>query len=252
MSDFNLEGKVALVTGGSRGMGLEIARSMLARKAKVAICARKQEGLDRAGAELGGADNLLLVPAHIAREEEVENLFSKVKEHFGRLDILINNVGMNIMTSSVTDIDYSLWNKIIDSNLNGTYLCSVHASRIMKEQKAGKIISISSIAASRASAGMGVYGVAKAAIEMLTRVMAAELADDGILVNAVAPCMVKTDFSRPFWSDPALLEEIERTIPLSRIAEPEDIVKVVLFLASAAADFITGQTIIVDGGAMAI
>lgn len=252
MSDFNLEGKVALVTGGSRGMGLEIARSMLARKAKVAICARKQEGLDRAGAELGDADNLLLVPAHIAREEEVENLFGKVKENFGRLDILINNVGMNIMTSSVTDIDYSLWNKIIDSNLNGTYLCSVHASRIMKEQKAGKIISISSIAASRASAGMGVYGVAKAAIEMLTRVMAAELADDGILVNAVAPCMVKTDFSRPFWSDQALLEEIERTIPLSRIAEPEDIVKVVLFLASAAADFITGQTIVVDGGAMAI
>ncbi|NLZ27966.1 MAG: glucose 1-dehydrogenase [Firmicutes bacterium] len=252
MSDFNFEGKVALVTGGSRGMGLEIARSMLARKAKVAICARKQEGLDRAGAELGDADNLLLVPAHIAQEEEVENLFSKVKENFGRLDILINNVGMNIMTSSVTDIDYSLWNKIIDSNLNGTYLCSVHASRIMKEQKAGKIISISSIAASRASAGMGVYGVAKAAIEMLTRVMAAELADDGILVNAVAPCMVKTDFSRPFWSDQALLEEIERTIPLSRIAEPEDIVKVVLFLASAAADFITGQTIVVDGGAMAI
>ena len=148
--------------------------------------------------------------------------------------------------------DYSLWNKIIDSNLNGTYLCSVRAAKIMKKQKEGKIISISSIAGTRAAAGMGVYGIAKAAIEMLTKVLAAELAGDGIRVNAVAPCMVKTDFSRPFWSDPALLAEIEKTIPLSRIAEPADIVKVVLFLSSPASDFITGQTITVDGGATAI
>lgn len=252
MINFNLEEKVVLVTGGSRGLGLEIARNLLAQKAKVAICARKQEGLDYAGTELGGGDNLLLVTAHIAREEEVDNLFDKVVERFGRLDVLINNVGMNIMTGSVTDIDYSLWNKIIDSNLNGTYLCSVRAAKIMKKQKEGKIISISSIAGTRAAAGMGVYGIAKAAIEMLTKVLAAELAGDGIRVNAVAPCMVKTDFSRPFWSDPALLAEIEKTIPLSRIAEPADIVKVVLFLSSPASDFITGQTITVDGGATAI
>ncbi len=130
----------------------------------------------------GGGDNLLLVTAHIAREEEVDNLFDKVVERFGRLDVLINNVGMNIMTGSVTDIDYSLWNKIIDSNLNGTYLCSVRAAKIMKKQKEGKIISISSIAGTRAAAGGmgGVYGIAKAAIEMLTKVLAAELAGDGI------------------------------------------------------------------------
>lgn len=252
MINFDLIDKVVLVTGGSRGIGLETARELLGQKAKVAICARKQEGLEIAAAELGGGDNLLTVPAHISREEDVDNLYSAIKERFGRLDVVINNVGMNIMTSSVADIDYGLWNKIIDSNLNGTYLCSAGAAQIMKEQNHGKIINITSIAASKATPGMGVYGIAKAAIEMLTKVMAAELADYNITVNALAPCMVKTDFSKPFWSDADIHDQIVGTIPLGRIAEPEDVVKVALFLSSPASDFITGQTITVDGGATAI
>ncbi len=252
MINYGLKDKVVLVTGGSRGIGLEMARELLAQDAKVAICARKQEGLNSAVAELGNSDNLLTVPAHVSREEDVANLFKEIINIFGRLDVLINNVGMNIMTSSVVDVDYSLWKKILDSNLNGTYLCSAAASRIMKEQKHGKIVSISSIAGSRAAPGMGVYGIAKAGMEMLTKVLAAELADYNIQVNAVAPCMVKTDFSKPFWSDQAIHDQIVSTIPLGRIAEPTDIVNVSLFLSSAASDFITGQTIMADGGATAV
>ncbi|MBW2582431.1 MAG: SDR family NAD(P)-dependent oxidoreductase, partial [Deltaproteobacteria bacterium] len=120
---FNLKDKVFVVTGGSRGIGLEITKMLLDQKAKVAICGRKQEGLDAAAAELNAGEYLLAVPAHVARTEDVESLFNRVLEVFGNVDGLINNVGMNIVTGLV-DADPGLWNKIIDSNLNGTFLCS--------------------------------------------------------------------------------------------------------------------------------
>ena len=251
MISYDLAGKVFLVTGGSRGIGLEIARQLLQQNARVAICARKQEGLDAAMADLQAGDEVLAVPAHVAREEDVDNLFAQVKEKFGRLDVLVNNVGMNIMTSAVADVDYSLWNKIIDSNLNGAFLCASRAAAMMREQKEGKIVNISSLAAHRAASGMGVYGIAKAGVEMLTRVLAVELADSNIQVNAVAPSMVRTEFSQPFWSDPAIHDEIVKGIPMGRIAEPEDIAHMIMFLSSSAADFITGQTYFVDGGSTA-
>ena len=249
---YNLEGKVFVVTGGSRGIGLEIAGELLRQGARVAICGRKQETLDAAVASLGRGDDLLAVAAHIAREEEVENLFKEVLAKFSRLDGLINNVGMNLITPSVADTDIALWQKIMDTNLSGTFLCSRYAARIMRERKRGKIVSVSSIAGRKASPGMGIYGIAKAAIEMLTRVMASELASCNIQVNAVAPCMVRTEFSRPFWSNSVIYEQVVRTIPAGRIAEAMDVVHPVLFLASDASDFITGQTIVVDGGATAI
>lgn len=251
MISYDLAGKVFLVTGGSRGIGLEIARQLLQQNARVAICARKQEGLDAAMEDLQAGDEVLAVPAHVAREEDVDNLFAQVKEKFGRLDVLVNNVGMNIMTSAVADVDYSLWNKIIDSNLNGAFLCASRAAAIMREQNEGKIVNISSLAAHRAASGMGVYGIAKAGVEMLTRVLAVELADSNIQVNAVAPSMVRTEFSQPFWSDPAIHDEIVKGIPMGRIAEPEDIAHMIMFLSSSAADFITGQTYFVDGGSTA-
>ena len=213
---FNMDEKVVVVTGGSRGIGLEIAKMLLAQNARVVICGRKQEGLDAAKEQIdAGEDRFLAVQAHIAKEEEVENLFEKTKEVFGRLDVLINNVGMNIVTS-VVDAELSLWNKIIESNLNGTFLCSRKAGRIMREQKSGKIISISSIAARRAAPAMGIYGIAKAGIEMMTKVLAQELAPFNIQVNAVAPSMVKTDFSKVFWSNQDLHDQIVKTIPLRR------------------------------------
>ena len=245
---YGLEGKVVLVTGGSRGIGLEIARYLKGEGAKTVICSRKPEGLDAAKSELG-PDNVTAVSAHIAKEDQVEAMFRAIMDKFDRLDVLINNVGMNLMTGPVADTDLGPWQKIIDSNLSGTFLCSRAAAKIMRGQKSDKIVSVSSIAARRASPAMGVYGVAKAGIEMLTKVLAAELAGDNIQANAVAPAMVKTDFSKPFWSNDALRAEIEKTMPIGRLAESIDVVHPVLFLASSGSDFITGQTILVDGGA---
>ena len=248
---FNLKDKVFVVTGGSRGIGFEITRMLIDQTARVAICGRKQEGLDAAAAELNAGANLLTVPAHVARAEDVDGLFNRTLEVFGRVDGLINNVGMNIATGLV-DADPGLWNKIIDSNLNGTFLCSRKAGQIMREQKNGKIVNISSIAARRSAPFMGIYGVAKAGIEMMTKVVAQELAAFNIQVNAVAPGMVRTKFSQPFWSDSEIYKQIVNAIPLARIAEPADVAWTVLFLCSEASDFITGQTVIVDGGACAV
>lgn len=248
---YNLEDKVVVVTGGTRGMGFEVARLLLEQKAKVALCGRKQEGLDTATAELNAGDNLLAIQAHIAKEEDVEKLFEKTVEKYGRLDALINNVGMNIATGLV-DTDVSLWQKIIDSNLTGTFLCSKKAGQIMREQKSGKIVSISSIAARRAAPALGIYGISKSGIEMMTKVLAQELAPFNIQVNAVAPCVVRTKFSKPFWSNKEMHDQIVKTIPLGRIAEPADVAHPILFLCSEASNFITGQTIMVDGGSSAI
>jgi len=248
---FGLEGKTALITGGSRGIGLELARALLAEGARVMICGRKPENLEAAAAELDGGENLVTVGAHIAQDEQVEAMFQQVEGLWGRLDILVNNVGMNLMTSTMADTDPALWRKIIDTNLTGTFLCSRAAARLMRRQEGGKIVSVSSVAAHKAAPAMGVYGVAKAGVEMLTRVLAAELAPK-VQVNAVAPGMVKTGFSRPFWSNPDLHDQVVSRIPLGRLAETSDVVGPILFLLSPAADYITGQTIILDGGAQVV
>ncbi len=248
---FDLENRVFVVTGGSRGIGFEIARMLLEQQAKVVICGRKKEGLDKAAEQLNAPQRLKTVQAHIARNDEVDRLFDTAVETYGRVDGLINNVGMNIATGLV-DADPGLWNKIIDSNLTGTFLCSRKAGQIMRAQKSGKIVSISSIAARRSAPFMGIYGVAKAGIEMMTKVLAQELAAFNIQVNAVAPGMVKTKFSEPFWSNDDFYKQIVSGIPLGRIAETVDVALPVLFLCSRAADFITGQTLLVDGGASAV
>lgn len=248
---FNLQDKVFVVTGGSRGIGLEIANLLLGQQAKVVICGRKQEGLDAARQELNAGDRLKTVQAHVAKSEDVDRLFETTVKTFGSMDGLINNVGMNIVTG-VVDADPGLWNKIIDSNLNGTFLCTRQAGQIMRDRKKGKIVSISSIAGRRSAPFMGIYGVAKAGIEMMTKVVAQELAPFNIQVNAVAPGMVRTRFSQPFWSNGEIYEQIIKAIPMGRIAEPTEVAWPVLFLCSEASDFITGQTLMIDGGSSAV
>ncbi len=249
---YGLENKVFLVTGGTRGIGLEMVKTLLEQKAKVAFCGRKKEGIEAVLEGLDNKDNVLAMTAHIAREEDVAKLFRATLEKFGRLDVLVNNVGMNLVTPSTLETDYSLWQKIVETNLGGTFLCSKKAAEIMKEQQSGKIINISSIASRKASAGMGIYGIAKAGLEMLTKVLASELAPYNIQVNAVAPAMVKTHFSKPFWSNQENYDNIINNIPLGRIAEPSEIVHPVLFLSSEASSYITGETIMVDGGSMTV
>ncbi|MBU3951566.1 MAG: SDR family oxidoreductase [Proteobacteria bacterium] len=249
---FDLKDKIALVTGASRGIGLEIARSLLNEGAKVILCSRKKQGLEAAALALGNPESLTIIPAHIGKPDQVDEMFRIIQEKFGQLDILINNVGMNLITPGIADLTPELWQKIIDTNLSGTFLCSRKAALMMRAKGLGKIVSLSSIAGRKATPGMGIYGIAKAGIEMMTRVLAAELAPFNVQVNCVAPAMVKTDFSKPFWSSKALLDHVTATIPMARIAEIEDVVKPVLFLVSDGSSYITGQTLVVDGGATII
>lgn len=250
--DIDLGGKIALVTGGSRGLGKAIVLAMAERGAQVVICGRKQENLDQAAGELKKAGfDVMARPAHAGKKDQVAALMGAIGERYGKLDILINNVGTNILTPCVAEADEGLWDKLMETNLKSAFLVTSHAYPLMKKAGAAKIINISSIAARKAAKGMGIYCIAKAGLEMLTRVLAVELATDRINVNAVAPCVVRTQFSQPFWSDESLLKEITRTIPIGRIAEPTDVVGAVLYLASALSDFVTGETLTVDGGTMA-
>lgn len=248
----DLTGKKALVTGGSRGLGLATAMAMACQGAEVAICSRKEDSLSEAAREFESRGlNAVTLSAHMGDASQVEALFDAVEQRFGQLDILVNNAATNILTPSVAEADEKLWDKIVQLNLKGTFLASSYAVKLMKKAGSGRIINISSIAARKAARGMGIYCVTKAAVEMLTKVMAVELAQDRITVNAVAPCMVRTGFSQFFWSNESLLQEITRTVPMGRIAETGDVVGAILFLASDHAAFITGETITVDGGSMA-
>ena len=251
-TNIDLSGKVALVTGGSRGLGRDIALEMAQRGAEVVICGRKKENLDQAVQEFRNRGlDVLAHSANVGRSDEVKMLFDAVGERFGRIDILVNNVGTNILTPSVAEADEGLWDKIIQTSLKSAFLVSRQAVPMMKQGGGGKIVNISSIAARKATRGMGIYCVAKAGLEMLTKVLAVELAPEGINVNAVAPCMVKTKFSEPLWSNDGIYNEIIKAIPVGRIAETGDVVGAVLFLVSDLSDFITGEVITVDGGSTA-
>ena len=250
--DIDLTGKVALVTGGSRGLGKAIALAMAEKGAQVFVCGRKQENLDKAAGEFKKAGfEVTARTAHAGKSDQVAALMKFIDERCGRLDILVNNVGTNILTPSVAEADEGLWDKLMETNLKSAFLVTSRAYPLMKKAGSGKIINISSIAARRAARGMGIYCIAKAGLEMLTRVLAVELAADRINVNGVAPCVVKTQFSRPFWSNETLLKEITGTIPMGRIAETSDVVGAVLYLASGLSDFVTGEIVNVDGGSMA-
>ncbi|UCE33416.1 MAG: SDR family oxidoreductase [Deltaproteobacteria bacterium] len=250
--DISLSEKVALITGGSRGLGRDMALAMAEKGARVAICGRKRENLDQAVQEFRNRGlDVLAQTANVGQSDEVKTLFDAVGERFGRLDILINNVGTNILTPSTVEADEGLWDKIMQTSLKSAFLVSRQAVPMMKKAGGGKIVNISSTAARKASRGMGIYCVAKAGLEMLTKVLAVELASDRITVNAVALCMVRTKFSEPLWSNDGIYNEIIKTIPMGRIAETGDVVGAVLFLVSDLSDFVTGEVITVDGGSMA-
>ena len=247
---FTLSGKVAIVTGARQGIGKAIALALAEAGADIAICDRViEDGELNAVAEevkrLGRRS--LAVQADITQKAEVDGLVKRVVAEFGVIDILVNNAAVNIM-APLLELREDGWDRVIDTDLKGYYLCSQAVGRRMVEQKRGNIINIASTAAIASAPEMGAYCIAKAGVVMLTRVLAVELAQYNIRVNAIAPSMVKTKFSEPLWSDPETLKQIESEIPLGRLAEPGDIIGAVLFLASDASSYITGHTIIVDGG----
>jgi len=248
-----LPGKIAIVTGGRRGIGKAIALAMAEAGADIAVCDRViEDGELKAAAEeiqrLGRRS--LAVQADITKKADVDALVQRVMDDFGTIDILVNNAAMNIM-APLLELREEGWDRIIDTDLKGYYLCSQAVAKRMVEQKRGNIINMASTAAMYTATEMGAYCIAKAGVVMLTKVLAVELAKYNIRVNAIAPSMVKTKFSEPLWRDPETLKEIEAGIPLGRVAEPGDIIGAALFLASDASSYITGHTIIVDGGSSA-
>ena len=247
----SLEGKVAIVTGGSRGIGRVIALGFAEAGANVVVCSRTLTDLEKVAEEIEALGRRsLAVETNIAVKSEVDNLVEKTLEKFGTIDILVNNAAMNIMRP-LTELREDGWDKVMNVGLKGYYLCSQAVAKIMIEKNSGNIINISSGAAVKAAPMLGAYSISKAGVVMLTQLLAADLARYNIRVNAIGPGMVKTGFSQPMWGNPDMLKVMESQIPLGRLAEPEEIMAVALFLASDASSYITGQTIYVDGGSMA-
>jgi NAD(P)-dependent dehydrogenase (short-subunit alcohol dehydrogenase family) len=247
---FDLSGKVAIVTGGGRGIGRAIALGLAHSGASVAVASRTQKEVEAVAEEIkksGG--KALAVAIDLTVNEQLENLVDRTLKEFGRIDILVNNAARSFLRS-LMDLREDGWDKVFNTNVKAVWLLSRLVARKMMEQKSGRIINITTVGAEKAELGMAAYGCSKAALKMLTRCMAREWAQFGIQVNAVGPGLTKTDFSKPIWSNPDVAKHVSAAIPMGRLAEPEEIVGSVLFLASDAARFITGHSIYVDGGSL--
>jgi len=252
-STTRLDGRVAVISGGSRGIGLATARRFLELGASVLITGRKQPDLESARDDLAtfGAERVAIASAHSAREAEVSAAFDHALGVFGHIDIVVNNAATNPSMAPLVEIDLAVFDKIIETNLRGYLIAAREGVRRMRASGGGAIINVSTVGAYRVMRGLGAYGVSKAAVNMLTQTLAVELADAGIRVNGVAPGLVRTRFSEALWTDAAMEKRMLRGIPLARIAEPHDIAGAIAFLASEAAAYVTGQTLIVDGGMVA-
>ena len=244
-----LSGQIALVTGSSRGIGRAIAITFAQAGADLVVNFVKNrdaaEEVRNAIVSLG--KSCLIVQADIANASHVNTLVKRAMEEYGRIDILVNNAGV-IGLAPFLEVSEKQWDRIVDTNLKGYFLCGQAVAREMARLKRGKIINISSTGERFVAKGRAPYCVSKSAVNMLTKVMAVELAEYGINVNAIAPGLTDTDINRPLIRDEFLLNERLKHIPLHRVAKPEEIAKVALFLASDDANFITGETVWVDGG----
>lgn len=247
--DFSLEGKVALVTGGSRGIGRAAALGLAQAGADVVVASRKLPDLEKAAEEIRGLGRKsLAVAAHIARMDEINNLVSKVKDEFGRIDILVNNAGTNPVMDPALDIEERAWDSIMNLNLKGLFFLSQAVARVMKEQGGGKIINVASVEGLTPGI-LPVYAISKAGVIMATKVMANEWAKYNIRINAIAPGLTKTRFSEALWSSPDIFQGAMMGTPMGRIAEPEEMVGAIIYLASDASSYVTGQVLAIDGGA---
>lgn len=250
---FSLQGKVAIVTGGSRGIGRAIALGYAEAGADVVVSSRNKRPpeLENVAREIQARGRKgIAVAAHVGKKEECQRLVEKTLQEFGRIDILVNNAGANPVLSPLLDLTEEAFEKVLEVNLKGAlFMSQLVGKHMIQRGGGGRIINLSSISGLRARAdGTGAYCISKAAMNMLTQVMAKELAPHNILVNAIAPGSVKTEFSRVNWSDPERKAQRLREIELKRFGEPEEIVGLAIYLASDASSFVTGEIIRVDGG----
>jgi len=250
-SFLSLEGKVALITGASRGIGKEIALVFADAGADVAISSRKIADLEKVAGEIreNFGRKSLTVSAHARKVEEISNLVDKVIGEFGRIDILVNNAATNPSMASIIETDEKIYDRILETNLKGYFMMSKLVAAIMVKQGVGNIINIASAGGINPAEGLGPYCISKAGIIMLTKQLALELGPKNIRVNAIAPRYVKTSFSEALWSNEGLMEQEFKTTPLKVMAQPTEIAQVALFLASTATNYMTGHTIILNGGA---
>ncbi|WP_052550336.1 SDR family NAD(P)-dependent oxidoreductase [Enhygromyxa salina] len=250
---FDLTGKVAIVTGGSRGIGLAAATSLAAAGAKLVLASRKPEPLEAAAAQIRdqtGAE-AIGVAAHTGDEEAVTRVVERAVQEFGGVDILVNNAATNPHFGPILSSDDSHWDKTWEVNVKGYFRMARACVPHMSKRGGGRIINIASVAGRRVQPGMGIYCVSKAAVVMLTQVLAVELADQKINVNALTPGFVKTKFSSAIWGNEAISEAVMKAIPQHRMAEPEEIASLISFLAADESSFVTGSIIDIDGGQLA-
>ncbi len=246
---FLLQDKVALITGASRGIGQAIAETFASVGAKVVLASRKQTGLDQvAEGIIASGGTALPLACHTGDNEAVAELVQKSISAFGGIDIVVNNAATNPHFGPILTADEGQWAKILDTNLIGYFRMAKACIESMRSRGGGKIINVASVAGMTPLPGMGVYCVSKAGVLMLTEVLAAELAQENIQVNAIAPGFVKTRFSTAIWDNPQIYQAALRAIPQNRFAEPHEITGAALFLASNESSYITGETIVVDGG----
>jgi NAD(P)-dependent dehydrogenase (short-subunit alcohol dehydrogenase family) len=246
---FDLTAKVAVVTGSSRGIGRAIAESMASLGAKVVVSSRKAEACEPVaeGIRQQGGD-ALVIPCNISRKPEVEALVSGTLDRCGRIDVLVCNAAVNPVYGPLSQLSDEAFDKIMGANVKSNlWLCNLVIPG-MAERGGGSVVIVSSIAGLRGTGVIGGYGISKAADFALARNLAVEWGPKNVRVNCIAPGLVKTDFARALWEDPEALKQRNAQTPLRRIGTPGEIGPVAAFLASAASSFMTGQTIVVDGG----
>ena len=248
---FALAGKNAIITGGTRGIGLAIAKGFLESGANVTICSRKQENVDSALAEIDApVERIQGVVAHVGNSDEIDRVVDTAEQLFGPIGVLVNNAGTNPYFGPIVDAEERAWDKTMDVNLKGPYLLSCLCARKMVATDGGSIINVASVAGLNASPMQGIYSVSKAGLIMLTKVMARELGRQRVRVNCICPGLIKTKLSEALWSDPKLERATVEMKALGRIGTADELVGAAIYLASDASSFTTGATIQVDGGMM--
>ncbi len=246
---FDLSGRVAIVTGASRGIGKSIAAEYARAGAKVALASRNQDALDEAALDIRAEGGEAIgIAAHNGDKAALKNLVAQTVAHFGRLDILVNNAATNPHFGATLEAADSYWQKTIEVNLMGNVWLSQAAVEVMRPNGGGKLINIASIVGLHPGRFQGIYSITKAGIISLTKSLAVELGADNIQVNAIAPGLVRTKFAQALWGNPQLLDPVLARTPVGRIGQPADICGMALFLASPASGFTTGAVFVIDGG----
>jgi NAD(P)-dependent dehydrogenase (short-subunit alcohol dehydrogenase family) len=249
---FDLSGRVAVVTGGSRGIGRAIALLLARHGAKIAVASRKLEGCEAVAAEICAAGGSASAHAcHVGDPAQIAATMAAVEAMHGQLDILVNNAATNPYYGPSIDMELAAWQKTVDVNLRGYFWASIEAARRMRRQGKGAIVNVASVNAFRPMEGQVCYSLTKAAIVNMTQGLAREWAREGVRVNALVPGIVETQFASAIHGNEKLRAAVERLVPMGRIAQPEEMAGAVVFLASDAASYVTGSCVTVDGGWLA-